>query len=73
MELTLTVHLFLSFKKKGLMMCYCEMVHHIVTHSECSDFVIHQFGLSADQKRVFFFVGHLKANVQHKLIRKITK
>ncbi len=33
--------------KKGPMLSYCEKVHHLVTHSECSDFIICQFELSA--------------------------
>ncbi len=40
------------------MMWDCEMIHHIVTNSECSDFSISRFGLSADQYLVHVLIGY---------------
>ncbi len=61
-ELTLTVHPFFpkkkNNKKNGLMKWYCEMAQRTLTHSEISDFVIYQFGLSADQCCMFCLFTH---------------
>ncbi len=42
----------------------CEIVRHTLTHLECSDFVICQFGLSANQlARVLFVYGPIQFKV----------
>ncbi len=57
-ELTLRVRLFSFSEKIATMMQYCEMVHHTVTHLECNDSIIRQFGLSADQLCLFCLFTH---------------
>ncbi len=45
-------------RKKALMRRYCEMAHHTVAYSKCSDFVICQLGLSTDQQCMFRLFTH---------------
>ncbi len=51
-----SVFVFVLEKKEGSVMWYCEIVHCTITHSKCRDFVICQFGLSANSSAYFFFV-----------------